>query len=51
MKEHILSSKPKVAISKVSDVNSAESIERAVRESVAASCDFDAICKGKHVVF
>lgn len=43
-------SKPKVAISKVSDINSAESIERAVRESVAASCDFNAMCEGKHVV-
>jgi len=41
---------PKVAISRVSDINSAESIERAVRESVALSCDFAAICKGKHVV-
>lgn len=43
-------SNPRVAISKVSDINSAGSIERAVRESVAASCDFAAICKGKHVV-
>lgn len=41
---------PKVAISKVSDVTSAESIERAVRESVAASCDFEAMCMGRHVV-
>lgn len=45
-----MSAKPKVAISKVSDIDSAESIERAVREAVAASCDFAAMCKGKHVV-
>lgn len=41
---------PRVAISKVSDVNSAEAIDRAVRESIAASCDFEAMCRGKHVV-
>jgi len=45
-----LSSKPKVAISKVSDINSADAIERAVREAVSLSCDFTSICKGKHVV-
>ena len=41
---------PKVAISKVSDINSAESIDSAVREAVALSCDFASICRGKHVV-
>ena len=45
-----MSSRSKVAISKVSDVDSAESIERAVRESVNAACDFAALCKDKHVV-
>lgn len=43
-------SKPRVAISTVSDINSAQAIEKAVRESVALACDFDALCNGKHVV-
>lgn len=45
-----MSSKAKVAISKVSDLDSAQAIEAAVRESVALACDFDTLCKGKHVV-
>ena len=31
-------------------MTSTESIEKAVRESINAACDFDAMCKGKHVV-
>lgn len=45
-----MSPNPKVAISRVRDINSAEAIDQAVRESVALSCDFASICKGKHVV-
>lgn len=45
-----MSPNPKVAISRVGDINSAEAIDRAVRESVALSCDFASICRGKHVV-
>lgn len=45
-----MSARPKVAISRVSDINSAESIECAVRESINSACDFTAICMGKHVV-
>ena len=41
---------PKVAISRVSDINSAQAIERAVRDAVSLSCDFASICRGKHVV-
>lgn len=42
--------KPKVAISKISDLNSEKSIERAVREAVESSCDFAALVRGKSVV-
>lgn len=42
--------KPTVAIGRVSDINSEQSIEQAVRESVMASCDFKGLCNGKHVV-
>ena len=45
-----MSHQPLVAISRVSDIDSAESIEQAVRESVAAACDFAAMCRRKSVV-
>lgn len=45
-----MSTKPVVAIGKVSDISSEQSIEQAVREAVTASCDFASICKGKSVV-
>jgi len=41
---------PVVSISKVDDISSAESIERAVRKSVYDSCDFQGLCKGKSVI-
>jgi len=45
-----LQQQPKVAISRVSDVTSAESVERAVRNAVEDSCDFFSMCKDKTVV-
>ncbi len=42
--------KPVVAISRVNDINSTESIEAAVRNSVISSCDIISICKGKSIV-
>ena len=41
---------PTVAISRIDDISSARSIERAARESVENSCDFAAMCKGRSVV-
>ena len=45
-----MSSKPKVAISKVSDIDSMQAVELAVREAVAIACDYTALCKDKHVI-
>ncbi len=42
--------RPVVAVSKVDDLTSADSIERAVHKSVYDSCDFLDLCKGKSVV-
>ena len=42
--------KPVVSISRVIDLDSAVSIEEAVRNSVEESCDFLDICRGKSVV-
>lgn len=41
---------PVVAVSRVDDIASAESIERAVRKSVYYSCDFLNLCRGRSVV-
>lgn len=41
---------PRVAVSKVLDINSAGAIEAAVRKSVEDSCDLLDMCKGKSVV-
>ncbi len=45
-----MSRKPIVAIGQVDDIESSESIERAVRRSVEMSCDLDSICRAKSVV-
>lgn len=45
-----MSTQPTVAISRVSDIDSAQSIEQAVRGAVAQACDFESMCKGKSVV-
>lgn len=42
--------KPTVAISRIQDISSSEHIECAVRQSLAASCDFSALCRGRRVV-
>ncbi len=45
-----MADRPTVAISRVTDLNSADAIECAVRESVGNACDFGALVKGKSVV-
>ncbi len=45
-----MAERPTVAISRVADITSAESIDSAVREAVQAACDFGALCSGKSVV-
>lgn len=42
--------KPRVAIGRVKDIDSAESIESAVCDAVNNACDFTGLCSGKHVV-
>lgn len=39
-----------VAISRIEDISCQEQIERAVRESVTAACDFASVCRGQRVV-
>ena len=46
----MMASGPTVAICSVTDISSAESIGRAVREAVERACNFGALCKGKNVV-
>ncbi len=41
---------PIVAVTRVSDISDAISIESAVREAVELSCDFTSMCRGKSVV-
>ncbi|MCE5199650.1 MAG: DUF362 domain-containing protein [Armatimonadota bacterium] len=45
-----MTDKPLVAITQVEDIDSAQSIERAVREAVGLACDFKTLCAGKSVV-
>ncbi|MGC8863243.1 MAG: DUF362 domain-containing protein, partial [Armatimonadota bacterium] len=40
----------KVAISRVRDLNSSQSVEDAVREAVKSACEFHALCGGRRVV-
>jgi len=42
--------RPRVSVTRVSDIDSAESIADAVAKSVQVSCTFLDMCKGKHVV-
>ncbi len=41
---------PTVAVRRVTDIDSAQSIERSVREAVGDSCDIGALCRGRSVV-
>jgi len=43
-------SEPKVALARIADITSEESIGAAVREAVDLACDFGALCRGKSVV-
>src|SRR5512140_1234492 len=45
-----MSTESKVAIARVGNIDDAASIELAVREAVSLSCDFNALCKSKHVI-